>query len=176
MRQRRIGWLLIGLVTMALSIYWVGSDLLGLWFPVRLPWQVYQQEYAPPAVTLRGADQEQVIRSIFSDWLNCYRSGQTDPMARLRDFRVDAVSDIQATDHGFVAMVEFSVRPYGRPPQAVDLGSTLAELRTYWVSGNGVLRDGWVQQKVLFAWIDRQGDTYVIENLSSSPPELDGLR
>jgi hypothetical protein len=170
--KRFVKRILLVLVVGATAAYWIGADVCGLWLPVKLPWKTYQQEYAPPSVTLEDATGEQAARELLAAWLECYRSGQTDPFVRIREYAIDSVQQVGQTGHGFVCLARFRLQPYGRMPREVGPGTTLAEIKTAWISGNGIVEDGWIVDKEFYLLIERTGDSYSIVDLGTAPPSL----
>ncbi len=170
--RRLLKRLILVLVVGSVAAYWVGADIYGLWLPVKLPWRTYHQEYAPPSVTLEDATEEQAARELLAAWLDCYRSGQTDPFARIRDYGIDSVQQVGQTENGFVCLANFRLQPYGRMPDEVGPGTTLTEIKTAWISGNGMVEDGWIVDKEYYLWIERTRDSYGIINLGTAPPSL----
>jgi len=136
-------------------IYWIGADLLGLWLPCKFPWKTYEAEYPCPVLVLDGS-QEEIATELVTAWLDQYKSGNTEPMSRLRDYEIVAVSEVQPTEGGFMCFVEFNVQPYGRLPKEVDLGMTLKELKTYWISGNGIIEDRLIKGKVIHIVVSKE--------------------
>lgn len=160
------------LILLGLAVYWAGADIYGLWLPAKLPWRSYSGEYAPPTLTLPGVSQTDAATQLLSGWLEQYKSSQTDPYVRIREYRIVDLEDCEPYEGGFVCLVKFNLRPYGRLPQEVGPGTTLAELKTFWISGNGMIEDGWVKDKMLYLWIKQLGETYSVVDMGTAPPWL----
>lgn len=162
------------LMIAAVATYWVGTDVMGLWLPVRLPWIEYAIEVEMKSVTLHDASQEQVASELFTAWLKGYESRKLDPLVRLRQHEIAEIQDFRATDEGFVCMIRYHVKPYAKLPKEALPSMTLRQLRTSWVAGNGVVQDGWMKDKIVFIWVKQDGDTYTIVDWGTCPPELLG--
>jgi hypothetical protein len=116
--------------------------------------------------TVRKADvanlsRDDVIRRLFSSWLEYHRSTDAGPLYRLTEYDVlgvEAIGDPKAAPGGsdsFGGMVRYSVKPANRS--------------SHWRAGNGIIEGDWIRGKFLFVRIDGDGDSYSLGSMGTGP-------
>lgn len=104
---------------------------------------------------------DDLLRRLFTDWLEHFKSADANFSDRLAEFDVVAVEALiepNATSGNagsFGGMVRFSVKPVG--------GSNR------WVAGNGRAEGDWIRGKFLFVQVDDDGDSYSLDIVGTGP-------
>jgi hypothetical protein len=106
------------------------------------------------------SDSADDARTLMTAWLTYYTGSPACRRAALRDFRIE-IGDLRyRSGIHWIVPVGYSVLPAdGADP-------------TSWHAGNGVVAGDWIERKSVFLTFRREGNTLILEQMTTSPPKL----
>ena len=104
-----------------------------------------------------SGEPERVAAALVDRWMRRFTTGEYGRASRLREYRVDRLSVLPASEGRYVVSARVSVRP-----TRASFGS--------WLGGSGgTVEDGWIRGKFLRFAVTRTADGYQLRELGPGP-------
>lgn len=104
-----------------------------------------------------GGDPERVAAALVDRWMRRFTTGEYGRATRLRDYRVDQVAVLSASEGRYVVSARVSVEP------------TRASFGSWLAGSGGTVEGGWIRGKFLRFAVTRTADGYQLRELGPGP-------